>query len=249
MKQAYLLLWLEGPLQSWGHNSRFGRRDTLSFPTKSGVLGMICAALGASGPQTELLARFIGLDMQVYSFARSDASGTVSPRGPLLRDLQLVGSGYDEQDPWQSLLVPKTREGKRAVGGGTKMTYRYYLQDQAFAVLLEIPVELANDLTRALQEPVWDLFLGRKSCVPSEFIYQGVFSDQEEALSVVSRLAQEKQRQCNFRVQQGAHEGGELLTLNDIPLQFGVHKRYQDRLVTLFEEADTLHPKRMDVLC
>lgn len=51
MSQPYLLLWLEGPLQSWGHDSRFGRRETLHFPTKSGVLGMVCAALGLVAPR------------------------------------------------------------------------------------------------------------------------------------------------------------------------------------------------------
>ncbi|MCR6650496.1 MAG: type I-E CRISPR-associated protein Cas5/CasD [Cellvibrionaceae bacterium] len=47
MSNPYLLLWLEAPLQSWGHDSKFGRRDSLDFPTKSGVLGLLCCALGA----------------------------------------------------------------------------------------------------------------------------------------------------------------------------------------------------------
>ena len=99
MSQPYLLLWLEGPLQSWGHDSRFGRRDTLPFPTKSGVLGMVCAALGAGGPQTSLLARFADLDMQVHSFVRRGKTGGTLPREPLLRDFHMVGSGYDDSDP------------------------------------------------------------------------------------------------------------------------------------------------------
>ena len=37
-----LLLWLEAPLQSWGAGSRYGRRDTLPFPTRSGILGLLC---------------------------------------------------------------------------------------------------------------------------------------------------------------------------------------------------------------
>ncbi|HBZ0090419.1 TPA: type I-E CRISPR-associated protein Cas5/CasD, partial [Klebsiella pneumoniae] len=46
----YMLLWLEGPLQSWGGDSKFGVRDTLNFPTRSGILGLICCARGAAGP-------------------------------------------------------------------------------------------------------------------------------------------------------------------------------------------------------
>jgi len=43
MSTRYLLLWLQAPLQSWGYDSKFGRRDTLNFPTKSGVLGLLDA--------------------------------------------------------------------------------------------------------------------------------------------------------------------------------------------------------------
>jgi CRISPR system Cascade subunit CasD len=41
-----LLLRLAGPLQAWGDSSRFTRRDTGKYPTKSGVLGLLAAAEG-----------------------------------------------------------------------------------------------------------------------------------------------------------------------------------------------------------
>ena len=41
-----LLLRLAAPLQSWGSNSKFETRTTEKMPTKSGVLGMLAAALG-----------------------------------------------------------------------------------------------------------------------------------------------------------------------------------------------------------
>ena len=43
---AYLALLLDAPLQSWGFASRFQRRTTGLHPTKSGVIGLICAAMG-----------------------------------------------------------------------------------------------------------------------------------------------------------------------------------------------------------
>ena len=237
MSDPYLLLWLEAPLQAWGHDSRFGRRDSLDFPTKSGVLGLLCCALGASGEQREWLSRWAGLDMQVAAYVRQDKTSLPVPREPLLRDFQMVGSGYDDKDPWASLLIPKTREGKKAVGGGTKMTYRYYLQDMAFAVLLQAPAAEAEAMQAALLAPVWDLYLGRKNCVPTEFIGQGVFSTSEEALAAASTLAEAKKRIVSFRVRQGEHEGDEIVSLNDVPLQFGTDKRYRDRRVTVFRES------------
>ncbi|WFB10636.1 type I-E CRISPR-associated protein Cas5/CasD [Streptomyces sp. LX-29] len=41
-----LLLRLAGPLQSWGSAARFTRRSTENAPTKSGVIGLLAAALG-----------------------------------------------------------------------------------------------------------------------------------------------------------------------------------------------------------
>src|SRR5512136_490986 len=41
-----LLLRLVGPMQSWGMQSNFTHRDTGLEPSKSGVIGLICAALG-----------------------------------------------------------------------------------------------------------------------------------------------------------------------------------------------------------
>lgn len=99
MSDPYLLLWLEAPLQSWGHDSRFGRRDSLDFPTKSGVLGLLCCARGAAGEEREWLAAWADLDMQVVGYVPQDRRGQPLPRQPLLRDFHMVGSGYDDQDP------------------------------------------------------------------------------------------------------------------------------------------------------
>ena len=236
MSDPYLLLWLEAPLQSWGHDSKFGRRDSLDFPTKSGVYGLLCCALGAGGKQTEWLARWADRDMQVQAYLPADKQGKPLPRQPLMRDFHMVGSGYDDQDPWQNLLIPKTSEGKKAVGGGTKMTYRYYLQDMAFAVALQGPQQELAELELALQNPVWDLFLGRKNCVPTEFIAQGIHPDACSAMNRAGQLAESKSRIPVFQVLQGEHDG-EVLTLNDVPLQFGEHKLYRDRRVTILPVA------------
>ncbi|MCE7522765.1 type I-E CRISPR-associated protein Cas5/CasD [Alloalcanivorax xenomutans] len=236
MSDPYLLLWLESPLQSWGHDSKFGRRDSLDFPTKSGVFGLLCCAMGAGGKQTEWLEQWSDRDMQVQAFVLKDRDGSPLPRQPLMRDFHMVGSGYDDKDPWQTLLIPKTGEGKKAVGGGTKMTYRYYLQDMAFAVALQGPQAELTKLEAALQNPVWDLYLGRKNCVPTEFIAQGIHADAVHAMGRALELSESKGRQPTFKVLQGEHDG-EVLTLNDVPLQFGEHKLYRDRRVTVLPAA------------
>ena len=251
MPNSHLLLWLEAPLQSWGADSKFNRRETLPFPTRSGVLGMVFAAMGAGGSQSELLARFLGLRQAVVSFARmdkksqriadetvmSDTINRASHGEPLLRDFHMIGAGYDMDDPWQSLLVPKKSDGKKPSGdvSGVTITARYYLQDAAFAVSLEVPGDLSESISSALQHPVWDVYLGRRCCAPTDMIYRGQFSSEDEALDRAAAIAEEKHRVENFRVIDGVVEDGdgESFTINDVPVQFGEEKVYTERKVSL----------------
>ena len=232
----YILTWLEAPLQSWGADSKFGRRDSLDFPTRSGILGLLCCALGQGGAQREWLAKMSRYSQLVVSYARKreprDGKSVKIEREPLLRDFQMVGSGYDKKDPWQNLLIPKTTEGKNAVGGGTKLTYRYYLQDMAFSVIAQLPEDEADAIVSALCYPVWDIYLGRKNCVPTDVVYRGLYSREVEALNKAKSIASAKGRVRDFEVREGELDG-EVFQLNDVPVQFGTEKQYRDRRVTV----------------
>ena len=67
-------------------------------------------------------------------------------------------------------------------------------------------------------------------------VYRGRFDSQEEALAAAGEIAQAKRRAERFRVAHGRVEGGDVLTLNDIPIAFGLRKRYEDRQVTILEQ-------------
>jgi CRISPR system Cascade subunit CasD len=147
----------------------------------------------------------------------------------------MVGSGYDASDPWQSLLIPKTASGKPAVGGGTKMTYRYYLQDASFAVVLEVPENRADEFAKALEKPVYDLYLGRKCCVPTDFVFKDNLVTKDEALAKAAVIAETKNLLEDFRVVPvgAASDPGDtdIVTINDVPVRFGQIKEYKDRRV------------------
>ncbi|MFA6937661.1 MAG: type I-E CRISPR-associated protein Cas5/CasD, partial [Treponema sp.] len=192
METKTILLWLEAPLQSWGYDSKFNRRDTLEFPTKSGVLGLVLCAMGYSGEQKELLARFASLKQTVISFRYVDKNGNAEEKQPLLHDFQMIGSGYDEKDEWQKNLIPKTSEGKPPVGGGTKLTHRYYLQNAVFAVMLETPCDLVDKVAESLKNPVFPIYLGRRCCVPTDYVFQGIFNDEKDAEDSVLKKATAK---------------------------------------------------------
>ena len=58
---ATLLLRLAAPLQAWGADSKFETRKTNREPTKSGVIGLLAAALGLRRDEREALLRLTGL--------------------------------------------------------------------------------------------------------------------------------------------------------------------------------------------
>lgn len=139
---ATLLLRLQGPLQSWGTTSRFDERDTQLEPSKSGVLGLLCAALGRD--RAEPVGDLATLRMGVR----------VDREGVPMRDYQTA----------TGVVVAAT--GKADLGR-TVVSSRHYLSDAAFLVGLEGDDEpLLHTLQQALKSPVWPLALGRKSFVP-----------------------------------------------------------------------------------
>jgi CRISPR system Cascade subunit CasD len=134
-----LLLRLAGPMQSWGTESRFSHRDTRAEPSKSGVVGLLCAALGR--PRSAPLDDLAGLTMGVR----------VDREGRLARDFHTA------------------QEVLRADGSGRQETVtsdRFYLADADFLVGLAGERGLLGRLDAALRRPVWPLYLGRKSFVP-----------------------------------------------------------------------------------
>lgn len=140
---ATLLLRCAGPMQSWGTRSRFSHRDTETEPSKSGVVGLLAAALGR--PRGADLRDLASLEMAV----RIDAPGHI------------------EVDYQTALSVA------RASGSGseTVLSHRHFLADADFLVALSGPEDLLRDAHVALRRPHWPLFLGRRSHVPGESPY------------------------------------------------------------------------------
>jgi len=153
-----LLLRLEGPMQSWGHTSRFSERDTGMEPTKSGVLGLICAALGK--PRDEQ-PEHIGLYPSLSDLATLRMGVRIDSPGKMGVDFQTAGGGKLGKRPY----------GVAKADGSspeTVMSWRYFLQDAVFLVGFESSnVELLSNMQSALKWPVWPIYLGRKSYVPS----------------------------------------------------------------------------------
>lgn len=152
-----LIMRLAGPMQSWGVSSRFGIRETLAEPSKSGVIGLLCAALGWDrASETHLVA---GQARNLADLASLPFGVRVVREGVIRRDYHTA----------QNVLRAKAKlkPGRPANPGdlqNTVLSERYYLSDAYFLVGLESDDEaLLLAMNNALGHPHWPLCLGRKS--------------------------------------------------------------------------------------
>jgi CRISPR system Cascade subunit CasD len=139
-------------MQSWGTRSRFTNRDTGLEPSRSGVIGLLCAARGQ--PREASLDVFLPLKMAVR----------VDREGRLMRDYH-TAQNVRRADPTKG-----TQD--------TVISERFYLADADFLVGLEGAHDFLKRLDAALRRPVWPLFLGRKAFVPSLPVTEGISEDE-----------------------------------------------------------------------
>ena len=174
MMSGFLALYLDGPMQSWGYMSKFDQRTSLAYPTKSGVTGMICAAMGIPKSDTAGLAEIAKLKMTVYVLA---------PPGRM-KDFHTVGGGFDrDKSLFEKQSIVRNAENKiPPYDKQTRPTNREYLLDAKFAVIISGDSDFLAEIKSALQDPKWGIWLGRKSCVPTVPIYQGCYDTMDNAL-------------------------------------------------------------------
>lgn len=173
MESNTLFLRLSGPMQSWGTASRFQIRRTGPFPSRSGVMGLLLCAMGIPRAESEKwLGRFQSFQMGV----RVDEAGT------MMWDYHSAGAGKgirSAEGDGKIKITEKTKEPE------TLLSRRQYLMEASFLVALIGEPELVQIGKQALKDPVWPLYLGRKSCIPSVPVFSGTgqFSEMTHALS------------------------------------------------------------------
>ena len=137
-----LLLRLSAPLQSWGSESVYDNRETDYMPTKSGVIGMLAAALGRKR------------DDPLDDLAKLEFGVRVDQQGTRLNDFQITQMG-----------------GKL----NANLSNKVYLSDAIFLAGLSCEdVGFLKELEDALKHPRFAVFLGRRSCPPTQPLVLGI---------------------------------------------------------------------------
>ena len=149
----FLLFTLDAPLMSFGEIAVGEVRGSWRRPSKSAVLGLVGAALGLDRADP------VWDEMDsAYGFALR-----VDREGRLLTDYHTVQSAPIER----KRAVATRRELLSSPHVGAMITRRDYLSDALFTVALctrkDAPYSFER-IAQALEQPVYALYVGRKSC-------------------------------------------------------------------------------------
>jgi len=177
-----LFLRLEGPLQAWGDNSKYVVRRTLEAPTKSGIVGLICCAMGLNRQETvrEPIASTALRTLAERLVPEKDVDDKKIDR-TVLRLLNKLQMGvridragvrwWDYHTVGAKVGLLQAKGGIKRTGGSngpieTLISRREYLCDASFLVALRGDGGPISEVANALAKPKWSLFLGRRSCPP-----------------------------------------------------------------------------------
>ena len=219
---ATLLLRLAAPLQAWGADSKFETRKTRE-PTKSGVIGLLAAALGLRRDETEPLTRLAQLRFGVR----------VEREGQLLVDFHMARN--EEKDRSYVTYRHYLEDAVFLVG----------LESEDTALLQE--------LAEALTHPVFPLYLGRRACPPTLPLCLGLREQGlVEALQAEPALCPGGPKPTRIVVDAAPQESG-AVPQRDVPLSYDPrHRQYgyrSAREISLRQPAGAPEPTAHDPFC
>ena len=241
---ACLALLLDGPMQSWGHSSRFERRTTALHPTRSGIMGLLAAALGIDKHHADeggQLGRFAPLRVTTITLPKRPArlkSQTKNSETPFLPIIRL--------EDYHTVTGIRRASGK-VDENATVQTYRHYLLDARFGVLLEGPPALLEEIAAALRNPKWGVWLGRKCCLPASPLLVKLSTDRSETwrelLTRAGYTGTEEIDRFDHILEVPASEPGADM-IDDTPLGFGrpIGERHAPRWIRRVPKTTVKNP-------
>ena len=164
---AFIKIILAGSRMSFGDGTTSwqSRRNTRSMPTRSAILGMLSNTHGfvrGSQESTDLKAKI----------------GTIKTTTPLYKTHREV----DYQNAHYYHIDRISNRGNTMGNADNVQRWKEYLVEAKYMVLIHAEEEVLDDLMYYLRHPIYQIYLGRKCCPPSERILQEVriFKDEEE---------------------------------------------------------------------
>ncbi len=219
----YLILRLDGPMQAWGSHTFEDFRPSNSFPTRSGLLGLLGACLGIDRGDhagLEQLAQSVEFTVRAdRAVRRPDVEQHISKTAVKLPDYHTVRDARKVDGSTNKNAVESRRE---------------YLFDAAFTVAIgekqNAPVTLSA-VADALLRPCFTPVLGRRSCPITRPLLDGPLVEAIDAkTAMVTALPV-----GGLIYAEGDLISTQPLRIRDVPMH-GRHRQFGTRHVYLHKE-------------
>lgn len=215
-----LLLKFKAPLQAWGAESRFKVRHTNNEPTKSGVIGLLAAALGR------------GRQEPVDDLAQLEFAVRVDHPGQLTRDYHTARNWFGKDKNSQL------------------STRYYLADAVFLVALASPQKTLLEELEAALRRPAYPLYLGRRACPANPDLVLGIREGKaeevlraEETWYAPNWAQQNAGELVSLAILRDAAPGEPADTLRDIPVSFNPEfRQYSLRSVFRAEPLEISNP-------
>lgn len=170
----WLVLRLTAPLASFGGTAIDARGVTRDFPAASALTGLLGNALGFERYESDRLDR---LQARLVFGARREAE---PPLGRMT-DFQTAQLGAGDRG-WTTRGRVEGRAGGAATYDSPHIRYRDHHADTRMTVVLHLtPTDESptlDDVAAALDRPARPLFIGRKGCLPADYLLAAAETDR-----------------------------------------------------------------------
>jgi CRISPR system Cascade subunit CasD len=166
-----LYLRFAGPYQSWAGARATGNHvNTADIPTRSGIIGLVAAALGARRGEWPEWLDELDIEVRVDNPGRIEKDfQTINPRPEAQRFIERIWAASAQKGRAPVSFTPDAQKG-------TSIVRRTYLAGAEFIVRITYP-ERIPELAAAFASPGFSPYLGRKAFAPSFPLLLGIGDD------------------------------------------------------------------------
>lgn len=187
-----LLLRLAAPRQSWGAHATQKFRPTEKVPTRSGLEGLLGAALGVPRGETDEDVQRLAIHVRVdRAGAVEEDYQTVSPPPVDVAESRRRDKRIRTRERLNraDFTVPIGSGGPWVHNGviHTFTSHRLYLADAEFIAAFTGPSDIVERIADAVHDPVFAPYLGRQAFAPQFPFHLGTRAG--DGITTLSRLA------------------------------------------------------------
>lgn len=227
--QDFLIIKLQGAMQSWGGHTFEDYRPSHIFPTRSAVVGLLGACLGIDRADIQGIA---DLSASFELLVRANKRKVQTKQFGQIKEKILT---MQKMTDFHTVLDARKVDGSARTDA--IISHREYLCDAEFSIALEFRNNAVFNLEKvkqAIQKPYYTPTLGRRSCP----IQQPLFNSIVTAENAQKALALIEPKEGTLYSEQKL-QGSRPMRIRDVPIQDPI-RQFATRTMYILGDGNVL---------